>query len=116
MYETGFRVAAIRNQSTPMRFRGAFIDEMNRNTKSTGKSAWIVSPEPVRYARKAPSAAERQRDQRAVDEQYRDAGGARLEVDPGDEPDEDVEEHLEDAEDDDAGQLSREERPVPERR
>ena len=56
MYETGFSVAAMRNQSTPMRFRGAFIDEMNRNTKRTGKSAWIVSPEPVRYARKAPSA------------------------------------------------------------
>ena len=56
MYETGFSVAAIRNQSTPMRFRGAFIDEMKRKTKSTGKSAWIVSPDPVRYASHAPSA------------------------------------------------------------
>ena len=56
MYETGFSVAAIRNQSTPMRLRGAFIDEMKRKTKRTGKSAWIVSPEPVRYASHAPSA------------------------------------------------------------
>src|SRR5262249_24061736 len=37
MYETGFSVAAMRNQSTPMSFRGVFIDEMNRKTKSTGK-------------------------------------------------------------------------------
>ena len=34
MYETGFSVAAIRNQSTPMRLRGAFIDEMNRNEEN----------------------------------------------------------------------------------
>ena len=47
MYETGFSVAAIRNHSTPIRFRGAFIEEMKRNTKRTGKSAWIASPEPV---------------------------------------------------------------------
>ena len=56
MYETGFSVAAVRNQSTPMRFRGAFIEERKRKTKRTGKSAWIVSPEPVRYASQAPSA------------------------------------------------------------
>ena len=48
MYETGLSVAAMRNQSTPMRLRGVFIEEMKRKTKSTGKSAWIVSPEPVR--------------------------------------------------------------------
>ena len=47
-YETGLSVAIARNQSTSMRFRGAFIDDMNRKMKSTGKSAWIDSPEPVR--------------------------------------------------------------------
>ena len=35
---------------------GVFIDEMKRNTKSTGKSPWIDSPEPVRSARNEPSA------------------------------------------------------------
>ena len=48
MYETGLSVAAMRNHWTPMRLRGVFIDEMKRKTKRTGKSAWIVSPEPVR--------------------------------------------------------------------
>ena len=56
MYETGLSVAAIRNHSTPMRLRGVFIEEMKRKTKRTGKSAWIVSPEPVRNASHAPSA------------------------------------------------------------
>ena len=56
MYETGLSVAAIRNHSTSIRFRGVFIEEMKRKTKSTGKSAWIVSPEPVRNASQAPSA------------------------------------------------------------
>ena len=48
-------VAIARNQSTSMRFRGAFIDDMKRKMKSTGKSAWIDSPEPVRRAMYAPS-------------------------------------------------------------
>jgi hypothetical protein len=55
-YETGFSVASVRNQSTAMRSRGVFIDEMKRKTKSTGKSPWIDSPEPVRSARNEPSA------------------------------------------------------------
>ena len=54
-YETGLIVAIARNQSTSMRFRGAFIDDMNRKMNSTGKSAWIASPDPVRSAMKAPS-------------------------------------------------------------
>ena len=55
-YETGFAVAAARNQSTSIRFRGRFIDEMNRNTKKTGKRPWTASPEPVRSAAKQPTA------------------------------------------------------------
>ena len=115
MYETGFSVAAMRNQSTPMRLRGVFIDEMNRKTKSTGKSAWIVSPEPVRYASHAPSAPKRERDDRAVDEQDGDPGRARLEADACRQPDGDVEHHLHDAEHDDPRELAGEERPVAQR-
>ena len=55
-YETGFAVAAARNQSTSIRLRGRFIDEMNRNTKKTGKRPWTASPEPVRSAAKQPTA------------------------------------------------------------
>ena len=54
--ETGLTEARNRNQSTPIRFRGVFIEEMKRKTKSTGKNPWIASPEPVRSARKEPSA------------------------------------------------------------
>jgi hypothetical protein len=32
------------------------MEEMKRKTNMTGKSAWMVSPEPVRKARYAPSA------------------------------------------------------------
>ena len=54
-YETGLTVAAQRNQSTSIRFRGKFIDETIRNTNRTGKSPWTDSPEPVRSAMKQPT-------------------------------------------------------------
>ena len=49
-------VAASRNQVTPIRLRGMFIEEMNRNTKKIGKRLWIASPEPVLSAAKLPAA------------------------------------------------------------
>jgi hypothetical protein len=55
-YETGFAVAATRNQSISIRSRGMFIEEMNRKTKNAGKRPWTASPEPVRSAAVAPIA------------------------------------------------------------
>ena len=115
MYETGLSVAAIRNQSTPMRFRGAFIDEMNRKTKRTGKSAWIVSPEPVRYASQAPSAPNESETSAPYSEQDGDPGRPGLEANSGRQPDDDVEEHLHDPEHDDPCELPGEQRPVAKR-
>ena len=59
--------------------------------------------------------AERQRD-RPVDEEHEDPGESRLEPHPGREADGDVEEHLDHSEDDDAGELSGEERPIAQSR
>ena len=55
-YETGLMLATKWNQSTAIRFRGVFIEERKRKTKRSGNSPWIASPEPVRSARKTPSA------------------------------------------------------------
>ena len=55
-YEIGLIVAANRNQSITIRFRGKFIDDRNSPTKSSGKSPCTDSPEPVRSAKKIPSA------------------------------------------------------------
>ena len=77
-YETGLIVATVRNQSISIRFRGRFIDEMNRKTKKSGKSAWIASPEPVRSARNAPMRAEAERDQHAEEEEHERCRGRPL--------------------------------------
>ena len=55
-YEIGLIEARNWNQPTAIRLRGVFIDEMKRKTKSSGKSPWIASPEPVRSASNDPIA------------------------------------------------------------
>src|SRR4029453_15917176 len=52
--ETGFSDAAPRNTPVSIRFRGRFIDEMNRKTKKSGKRLCTASVEPVRSAARAP--------------------------------------------------------------
>ncbi len=69
-YETGFSVAAVRNQSISIRFRGISIDEMKRKTKRTGNRPWTASPEPVRSASEDAERAEAERDEEREDEQH----------------------------------------------
>ena len=55
-YEIGLKVATIRNQSVSIKFRGRFIDDRKRPTKSSGKRPCTASPDPVRSAKNAPNA------------------------------------------------------------
>ena len=110
-YETGLMVATKRNQSTAIRLRGVFIEERKRKTKRTGKSPWIASPEPVRSAR---NDAERAEADRHDGREERAARGSRAapgrEVDADEQADGDVEDRLHQAEHDDPGERSGEQR------
>ena len=54
MYETGFQVATVRNQSVSIRLRGSAIELRKSAAKSSGKMPWTASPDPVRSATNAP--------------------------------------------------------------
>ena len=77
-------VASVRNQSTIIRLRGAFIDEKKRKTKSTGNSAWIASPEPGAQRHERADHPEARADERREDEQDERAEHAGLDVDAED--------------------------------
>ena len=99
-YETGFTVATKRNQSTPIRFRGVFIEERKRKTKSSGKRPWIASPEPVRSAQEDAERAEADRDQGGEARRAsRSRAGRRRNRTPMIRPTRDVERRLDEAED-----------------
>ena len=106
-YETGLIEARKRNQSTAIRLRGVFIDEMKRKTKSSGKSALdrLARAGPQREERA--ERAEADRDERSVDEQQRDPRRPRREADAEQQAGGDVEDRLQHAEHDDPGELAR---------
>ena len=88
-------VATSRNQRASIRFRGIAIEEMNRKTKKTGNRLWTASPEPVRSAAKMPSAPKASVISDAEHEQHEDAADPGREADAEDQPDDEVDERLE---------------------
>ena len=115
-YETGFSVAAVRNQSISIRLRGMFIEEMNRKTNSTGKSPWTASPEPVRSAANAPSAPNASTIRAARNEQHDRAGAPGRQPNADRQADGEVDERLGQARDDDAAELAGQQRDRAHRR
>ena len=96
-YEIGLKVATVRNQSVSIKLRGRFIDERNSPTKSNGKRPCTASPEPVRSAKKAPSAPNAIATTVARTSRTSAADDARCQPHADDQPDREVEDSLDES-------------------